>query len=262
MTLSGLVTGAAGTVAISDAGVLEMRDTSSIVAATTIAITDIDALTLGGLLSAPKIVVDNGSGTATVLTGTRIQTGGEVRPPGVVSLARLPSSATSKAGFFMTTGQMIQHGTLLVTSLPGTPTTSPSIVRIDSSGVITLDPSAGIVAPNSWLILGLGSDAKATGGIAVANLDAVSVGLAAGTALTGSVGGLVGNAAAGAANIAPVANSTFKINGCPIASVNCVLLTTQGIPAASPLRDFVIGSIFNPTDDDDLMLPLVSDEVY
>jgi hypothetical protein len=41
-----------------------------------------------------------------------------------------------------------------------------------------------------------------------------------------------------------------------------VLLTTLTVPAASPLRDFIIGSFFDPSDEDDLLLPLVSDEVY
>jgi hypothetical protein len=76
------------------------------------------------------------------------------------------------------------------------------------------------------------------------------------------VGGLGGNAAAGTSHIEPDGNSAFRINGCPIASVNCILLTFQGLPAANPLNNFAIGSIFDPTDQDDLLLPLVSDEVY
>jgi hypothetical protein len=120
----------------------------------------------------------------------------------------------------------------------------------------------GIVAPNSWLILGLSNGAKATGGVTVLRLDTVFTGQAAGTTLSGTVGGLGGEAAAGASHIAPGTSATFRINGCPIGSINCVLLTTQGIPTGSPLNNFVFGSIFDPSDDDDLLLPLVSDEVY
>ena len=140
---------------------------------------------------------------------------------------------------------------------------APSTMRIDASTGITFAPSpAGLVAPHTWLILGLSNGAKATGGVDVLALDTVFTGFGSGAQLSGAVGGLGGNAAAGAARIAPGSNSTFRINGCPISSVNCVLLTTQGIPTASPLNSFVIGSLFDPTDQDDLLLPLVSDAVY
>ena len=75
----------------------------------------------------------------------------------------------------------------------------------------------------------------------------------------GDVGGF---AAAAVSRIEPDTNAAFRINGCAIASVNCVLIPIQSIPAANPLNNFVIGSIFDPTDQDDLLLPLVSDEVY
>jgi hypothetical protein len=150
----------------------------------------------------------------------------------------------------------VQTGTLTVAGLP-------SVMRIDASVGITFAPSpSGLVAPDTWLILGLTNGAKATGGIDVLALDTVFTGQGSGAQLSGSVGGLGGNAAAGLARIAPGSNATFRINGCPISSVNCVLLTTQGIPTASPLNGFNIGSLFDPTDQDDLLLPLVSDEVY
>jgi hypothetical protein len=44
--------------------------------------------------------------------------------------------------------------------------------------------------------------------------------------------------------------------------VNCVLLPTQGLPTANPLNDITIGSLFNPDDQDDLLLPIVSDQDY
>ncbi len=269
MNLSGLIVSGAGAVMITDAGVLSLINgngatnspnigvTSSIVAATTIGITDLNTMSLGGLLSAPRIVVNNGAGSATFLPGTQIVTSGRTRPRGSLSVSQLPTSANpTDLGFFMTTGALLQTGTLTVTG-------TPSVMRIDASTSINLALSpAGIVAPDTWFILGETNGAKAAGFVVVLNLDAFFTGAGAGSTLTGTVGGLNGNAAAGASGIVPSTNSTFRINGCPIASVNCVLLTTQGIPAASPLRDFVIGSVFNPTDEDDLLLPLVSDEVY
>jgi hypothetical protein len=76
------------------------------------------------------------------------------------------------------------------------------------------------------------------------------------------VTGLSGPAAAGAAGIQPSPNANFRINSCPIGSVNCVLLPTQGVPTANPLNDINIGTLFNPNDDDDLLLPIVSDQDY
>jgi hypothetical protein len=140
---------------------------------------------------------------------------------------------------------------------------NPSLMRIDATTGISFAPSPnGLIAPNTWLILALSNGAKATGEIDVFALDAIFSGAASSAQLSGSVGGFGGNAAAGEARIAPGSNSTFRINGCPISSVNCILLATEGIPTASPLDSFVIGSLFDPTDQDDLMLPLVSDEIY
>ncbi len=187
---------------------------------------------------------------------TFVQTSGVARPQGALTQAELPVSATSSAGFFITTGDLVQTGILTVAG-------QPSIMRIDATTGISFAPSpSGLVAPDTWLILALSNGAKATGGIDVLALDTIFSGAASGAQLSGSVGGLGGNAAAGEARIAPGSNATFRINGCPISSVNCILLTTQGIPTASPLNSFAIGSLFDPTDQDDLMLPLVSDEVY
>ena len=52
------------------------------------------------------------------------------------------------------------------------------------------------------------------------------------------------------------------MNSCPIASVNCVLLPTEGVPAGNPLDEIFIGSFFNPQDEGDLLLPIVSDQDY
>ena len=256
MTLSGQSGSSAGTVSITDAGVLSLNSTSSVTSPGTLTITDRNAINLGGQLSAPKIVIDNGAGTLNILPGTAVQTSGVTRPQGVLTQAQLPVSATSSSGFFITTGQLVQTGVLTVAG-------APSTMRIDASTGVSFAPSpSGLQAPNTWLILGLSNGAKATGGVNVLALDTVFTGLGSGAQLSGSVGGLGGNAAAGAARISPGSNSTFRINGCPISSVNCVLLTTQGIPTASPLNSFVIGSLFDPNDQDDLLLPLVSDAVY
>jgi hypothetical protein len=139
----------------------------------------------------------------------------------------------------------------------------PNILRIDTtgSGNITFDPIGGLHALNTWLILGVDAG-NATGNVFVQNLDVVRTGAAGSTTLTGSVNNLSGPAAAGAANIEPSPSSNFRFNSCPIHSVNCVLLPVQGIPTANPLNDISFGSVFNPDDQDDLLLPIVSDQDY
>jgi hypothetical protein len=76
------------------------------------------------------------------------------------------------------------------------------------------------------------------------------------------VTGLTGAAAAGVSGIQPSPNSNFRINSCPIASVNCVLLSTLAVPTANPLNDINIGTLSNQNDEYDLLLPIVSDQDY
>jgi hypothetical protein len=157
---------------------------------------------------------------------------------------------------FVTTGAFIQTGTMTVYG-------QPSVVRINSSGTIDFAPRpGGLVGLDTWLILDLTGGGTGTGGLEVKSLDVMFTVPTGGTTLTGTVNGLNGNAAAAAAGIQPRSDAVFQINGCPIASINCVLLTTTGVPAAPPLRDIVVGNIIDPSDVDDLLLPLVSDQEY
>ena len=78
----------------------------------------------------------------------------------------------------------------------------------------------------------------------------------------GSVTGLTGPAAAGAAGIVPNPNSNFRFNQCAIQSVSCILLPGEAVPTANPLNDINIGTLFNPNEDEDLLLPIVSDQDY
>jgi len=268
VTVSGLIAGTGGAVALNDVGTLTLSSGGIIASATTISIVDGNAIVIGGTLSAPRIIVNQGStgtGTFTATSTALIQTGGIPYVAGTLPSATLQNdiAATgSNAGFYVFTNQFMQQsGFLTVTGLTGQ--SLPPTIGITATGTVAFG-TGGLEAPSSWLILDLvGQSAKATGAIDVKHLDAIfSPQGAAGTALTGMVNGLSGNAAAGAASIAPGTNASFRVNGCPIASINCVLLTTQGIPTANPLNNFVIGSIFDPSDEDDLLLPLVSDEVY
>ncbi len=130
------------------------------------------------------------------------------------------------------------------------------------TGNITFDQIGGLHGPTTWLILGIATG-QATGNVFVQSLDVVRRGARSGsTTLTGSVAGLTvrRRRAPRASSRGP--NSNFRFNSCPIHSVNCVLLPTQGVPTANPLNDIDFGSLFNPDDQDDLLLPIVSDQDY
>jgi hypothetical protein len=79
---------------------------------------------------------------------------------------------------------------------------------------------------------------------------------------TGMVNGFSGEAAAGVAFIEPQPNASFRIDGCPIHSVNCSLLPPQGVPTSNPANDIDLGAPLNTQNPEDLVLPVVSDEQY
>ncbi|HEX3400110.1 MAG TPA: filamentous hemagglutinin N-terminal domain-containing protein [Acetobacteraceae bacterium] len=223
----------------------------------TLTLNDTTNLLLSGTLTAPKIAINAGSNTITFANGATIATSGTTRPAGAST--NYPTVTTSTTGAFLASGAFTQQGNSFVTGIGG----GPSILRIDATGAgnISFDQVGGLHGPSTWLILGIDTG-TATGNVAVQNLDIVRTGATGATTLTGSVGGLSGPAAAGVAGIQPSPNSNFRFNSCPIHSVNCVLLPTQGLPTANPLNDITIGSLFNPDDQDDLLLPIVSDQDY
>jgi fibronectin-binding autotransporter adhesin len=216
------------------------------------------ALTINGPLIAPTIIIDAGANTLTLADKAELTTGGTQRPPETVP--NFPPDALTTNGAYLTTSSgFTQQGSSTIFGLAG----SPSVLRINAQGDanVTFDPVAGLQGTNTWLILDIGTG-KATGQIHVKSLDVLHSGQTGGASLNGTVTGLSGPAAAGAAGIQPNPNSNFRINSCPIGSVNCVLLPSQAVPTANPLNDIYFASLFNPNDEDDLLLPIVSDQDY
>jgi filamentous hemagglutinin family protein len=224
----------------------------------TFTLTDNIGLLITGPLSAPKIVITDANGPVTLANGATIITSGTARPPGAIANADLPTAATSGFGAFLAVQSFTQVGNSTIEG-------NPSILRIDVTGPgnITLSQSTdtGLTGTGTWLILGL-QTGQATGSTFVQNLDVIQTGGSGSTQLTGTVGGFSGPAAAGAAGIQPGPGSNFRFNSCPIASVNCVLVSALAIPTANPLNDINVGSLYNPNDQDDLLLPIVSDQDY
>jgi hypothetical protein len=58
-------------------------------------------------------------------------------------------------------------------------------------------------------------------------------------------------------------NNKYQVNSCPITSINCVILTSQLVPAGSPLLQNILGGVLpDMFDDPDFILPSVSDRDY
>ena len=118
---------------------------------------------------------------------------------------------------------------------------------------------ADLEAPTTDLLLFIGSG-NATGQINVGNL--LVMGRGGTAALFGTVRDLGGVGAARVSDIAPTPDTHYRVNNCPLQSVNCVLLPTEVLPLTSPLRDLAIGLGREDDDDADILLPNVSDRDY
>jgi filamentous hemagglutinin family protein len=225
-------------------------------------VTDGEALTLTGVFNAPTMVFNATPNQITIANGTTLITGGYARPSGPAGSFAFPSGPGSPGAYF---SDFVQQGVLTVTS----PTGGPSIVRIDAydGGNITLSQSGGLYGSSTWLILDLhasGALGSASGNIFVRWLDVVfpPSTSSGGADLSGTVGGIGGQAGAGVGHPDPSADPRFRLNACAIGSVNCVVLPVEVLPLANPLQEFSIGSFFNPEQYNDLFLPLVSRRDY
>ena len=211
-----------------------------------------------GKLSAHQITVNDPGHIVNAASGAQIVTDGILRPTGTILPDDLPTATkNTNGGAYFTAANFQQSGVLNVGNLSG----ANNILRIDATGTVTFDNANGLNGPNTWLILSLLNGASATGGINVKALDVNFTGVGGGASLFGSINGLTGEGAAAAANIVPATNANFKFNACAIHSVNCVLLPTQGVPAIAPTSEivFAIPFISNTDDNQDIVVPLVSD---
>ncbi|HVC59379.1 MAG TPA: hypothetical protein VND19_03305, partial [Acetobacteraceae bacterium] len=217
-------------------------------------------LLISGVVSAATINIDDGTNTIS-LGNAGFVTGGAVRPPIALLAAQLPPSSITTQGAYLHAGNVIQTGgSFTVANLPGTPESILSISLPPNGGGTLQFNSAGLIAPATWLIVSVGNG-QASGPIDVAALDFAYSPPPGRASLAGSIGGFNGQAAAAAAFIQPQPNANFRVNGCPIHSVNCVLLATQGVPQTNPANDIVLGVPFNQNPED-LVVPAVSDERY
>lgn len=258
LTASSITGAAVGDAKLLGNGGNQIATLNSFFSNTLFALNDSTDLTINGPLAAPTIVINVPNNLVTLSDGATIATGGIPRPPG--SLTTFPTSDTTE-GAYLTVGNFLQVGTSIVQGFGDI--ANPNILRISVAGAggIVFSKVGGLQGSNTWLILDIDSG-LASGNVFVRSLDVNRTGTTGATELVGTIAGVKGPAAAGAAGITPTPSSNFRFNSCPIHSVNCVLLTAQAIPTANPLNDIAIGSLYNPNDQDDLLLPIVSDQDY
>ena len=189
------------------------------------------------------------------LTGTITTTGVGLQAQAAAAKPLAPGSSfavTANAG-----GAAIrQTGTLLLQPSPGAAAATVRLNLPAGGGTIVLD---NLYGPRSNLILDMGSTGTAKGVLTVANLRLI--GVQGSTALFGTVSDTAGPEAARRATVSPRPAATYRLNGCPIGSVNCVLLPIGLVPLTNPLRDVAL-DLRRDNGGDDLALPDVSSQDY
>ncbi len=239
----------------------------------TLSVTTPGNIMLSGTIAA-KFVTIASSGTITIADGTDIRTGGDPTYRRQPSTSQAPKGPASGAGAFLAaTEGLVVDGLLTVT--PFGQAANP-VLDLTSRNMVLGGAPGGIFGPQTNLFLNLGSNGLAVGNI---NVDFLAIFYTRSpqqkTLLTGqlrSTAGAVvtGNAAAGTARLGfgtgpdfifrP--DAKFELNGCPIASVNCVILSGFSQVPILPLFDISIEIARDRKDDLDILLPDVSDTEF
>ncbi len=239
-------------------------------------------LSFAGTLSAPRIVlggpalVDDmqlsrlANATATpqriewsggfVMTGSAIPVG-----PGEPDIKSPISPTAGTLGLFATAASFSQTGQTKIGALPGASAETVEFTLVGQGGLIAFDPStaAGLFAPGTQLLLDLQAGGRAIGNIDVAGLNLYFGQPPTGNAsLTGLVDGRGGSAAAATGFAHQMANTNYRDNGCPVQSLNCVLLSPVVVPLGSPVQNLVVAVAHDQDEDDDLILPNVAEQDY
>lgn len=255
-------------------GTNRIGEITSFTAGTVFKLANTTALTLSGQLTAPLIDIAMPGAAFTMADGARIVTGGTAQPASFVILnssfgasdqltAQTPSSASPArfngvpVGAYLTAGAFTQLGTGTVTPI-GPNADAVLNVQVGGAGDIRFGT---LQARSTWLVLGL-QTGNASGQIFVKSLTVQYPANFGGASLSGEINQIAGQAAAGAGTILPLPSNQFKVNNCPIRSVNCVLLPVGTAPLRNPLENFAIDAVVAPPDDESLLLPIVSDRDY
>jgi hypothetical protein len=218
-----------------------------------------DLVSLAGGLNATTIVIGHIDAPREVtLNNVVITTGSNVKAG--TQKPTFPATNGTAKGFFVHTDNFHQAGLLKVNA--GGPSATVDIT-ITGKGVIAFDPTFGIYGPSTELFLNV-DRGTASGHIVVSGLNVSytlpgSPGL---SQLTGTVGGLNGQPAAGNAYILPLPNANYRFNSCAIQSVDCILLSPVIVPVGNPIENIEVDTPRKRRSDDDLVLPNVSEDDF
>ncbi|MDR3534964.1 MAG: filamentous hemagglutinin N-terminal domain-containing protein [Acetobacteraceae bacterium] len=244
----------------------------AITAGTSVTVTNAGSIGITGSVTAPNLVSLTSTGGAITETNATLQaqrldlttqgsitlnggtllTGGTV-PTGRVGLDSSLLPSNGGAGVLLTAASIRQTGTLTIAGSAG----GASVAELSPNGNVAL---ASVAAPQTWLILNMQAGIATATNLTLGRLDLFYTGSGGGAALFGTIGGLSGAAAAQNAFILPLQNAAYLLNGCPIGSVDCILVQRDPVPVQKPLDTVEFTPIRVPTDDPDLfqILPNVS----
>jgi hypothetical protein len=254
-----LLTGSAGGALEADGPATRIGLLQDVTAGSRLLVIDDDALQVEGIVAAPSAIV---FAQGPLRLGTvSLSTGGvpfRQPPPGPVTLARLPEPVPGTPGAVFQTGSSILTVDRLTVTPLGTPNATLALRLPPGGGGITVN---GLLeAPATDVTFDLGNGGRASGLINVRNL--MVLGTNGTTELEGTVRGFDGSVAASVAVIGPRVEPKYQINGCPIGSVNCILLIVQIPVVTDPLKELGVSTSRDNPDDPDIYVPNVAERDF
>lgn len=229
-----------------------------------ISITTASPLTLEQRIAASTIVIDDPDSSVlllntTIVTGTAPIVFGPLR----ADQWPTPSDVTGVPGMFILAHDVTQIGTTVVQAS----TSAGALLRVDiaAAGMVNFND---LEAPSTSLFLNLTGPFGFGTGVVQGQVDVghlyvqYDTALGGAVSLTGRVAGVGGELAAGQAYVTPLNSKDFAINGCPLGSVNCVLLSPLVVPVTNPVTAIDVTTTSESSDDVDLILPNIGETDY
>lgn len=258
---AGLVTGDVGGTLILDGAAMLPKQLRDLSAGTRILVEADGPLFLGGTIASPSMII-RALGPVTI-GELRLVTGGvpfTPPPPGSLTQPRSPDPVPGTPGATIETlGNRIENDRLLVELAPGFQNGTLAL-RLPASGGEMALGSSSVIGRSTDLTLDLGFGGRASGVIEVRNL--IVYGSGGGSELEGTIGGLGGQAAAGRAGLGPRLQPDYRINNCPLSSVNCVQFVLRLSTPADPLRDLGPLGARDEREDPDIFVPNVAERDF
>jgi filamentous hemagglutinin family protein len=244
---AGLLTGTAGTLA-EFTSTTDIQTIGSFIEQDSLfSLVNDGTLTIIGPLVAN--LVDISAAGAVVLDGANANSGIFITGNTVASNATTPTPGTDSV--ILVTGNapaIIQTGSFYISSGAFEPTAQADLgpagapagtlasvfMSLSSSGTISLQ---NLVGTGAYVVMAAGPTGQISGNV---NLDHLEILSAQSADLTGQLGGLSGQTAAGNGSAYPYPQANYRFNACPIGSYNCTVLPVEVLPAGNPLQNFDI----------------------